>query len=416
MIRPTKRAHLRGAVGSLACALLVSGAAAPVAAQSSTDLAEEIRKSRERLEEIRAERARLQREMESLTTRVHDVSSELENIERQLEASRAVVDELEFQLQGTAQEIRRTTSELARTRDRIRERKVVLRRRLREIYKRGPLHTVRVLLSAESFGDLLSRYRYLRLITDYDRRLVERVLQLEEDLVAQDRALKSDLAELGRLRQEKLGELAELQRLESRHQRMLSRVRTREEATRSRLGELEKDEEELSDVIVTLERRRREEERRRRLAGAPEGSATLSTRDRGSLDWPVDGSLIYRFGRERRPDGTVLRWNGIGIAADPGTPVRAVETGTVMLAGPFEGYGPMVLLSHGRGFYTVYLYLEEIRVSEGTRVAAGDVVGTVGGEETPEGPHLEFQIRTPVTGGSPQAVDPLPWLRVRGGR
>ena len=88
----------------------------------------------------------------------------------------------------------------------------------------------------------------------------------------------------------------------------------------------------------------------------------------------------------------------------------------MVLAGPFEGYGPTVVLSHGDGFYTLYLYLEEIGVVEGRDVTAGQVVGTVGGAATPEGPHLEFQIRTPVNGGTPQAQDPLQWLRPRGGR
>ena len=125
--------------------------------------------------------------------------------------------------------------------------------------------------------------------------------------------------------------------------------------------------------------------------------------------------MIYRFGREERPNGTVLRWNGIGIAAPTGTPVQAVEAGTVVLAGPFEGYGLTVVLSHGGGFYTLYLYLEEIRVTQGREVTVGELVGTVGGAATPEGPHMEFQIRAPTDGGAPRAQDPLAWLRARGG-
>jgi hypothetical protein len=41
-------------------------------------------------------------------------------------------------------------------------------------------------------------------------------------------------------------------------------------------------------------------------------------------------------------------------------------------------------------------------------------VGTVGGEETPEGPHIEFQIRAPNGTGAPQAQDPMNWLRPGG--
>ena len=123
----------------------------------------------------------------------------------------------------------------------------------------------------------------------------------------------------------------------------------------------------------------------------------------------MDGRLLYPFGRQTQPNGTVLRWNGIGIAAAAGTPVRSVAAGTAVLAGPFEGYGPTVVLSHGGGYYSLYLYLDEIRVREGDAVTNGQVLGTVGGARTPQGPHMEFQIRSP--GG--EAVDPLGWLRRR---
>ena len=95
--------------------------------------------------------------------------------------------------------------------------------------------------------------------------------------------------------------------------------------------------------------------------------------------------------------------------------MRAVLAGSVALAGPFEGYGPTVVLSHGDGLYTLYLYLEEIGVVQGRQVEKGQVVGTVGGRDTPEGPHIEFQIRSPATGSAPQALNPLEWLKSRGG-
>lgn len=403
---------------ALALAVLTLPAAAPgvpLAAQTA-DIQQQIRESQRRLEEIRAERARLQSEMESVRGRVEDAATDLRNIERRLSASRSVLAELDFQVEVTTQRVQETTRELLLTRERQREGSVVLNRRLRDIYKLGPLHTARVLLGAESFGDLLTRYRYLRMVAAYDRGLVDRVAELESALTAQDDELRESLAELGRLRQAQLGEVAELRSVEQERQQALERFRSEEARTLSRLEQLEADERRLAGLVDDLERRRLEAERRRTEAGGGvPGPATLSGDDAGSLAWPVDGEVIYRFGRQQRADGTVLRFNGLGIAAPPGTPVQAVRSGTVVLAGPFEGYGPTVVISHGDGFYTLYLYLEEIGVVEGRAVEAGQVVGTVGGVGTPEGPHIEFQVRAPVGGGSPQARDPLQWLRPRGG-
>jgi murein DD-endopeptidase MepM/ murein hydrolase activator NlpD len=77
-----------------------------------------------------------------------------------------------------------------------------------------------------------------------------------------------------------------------------------------------------------------------------------------------------------------------------------------------EGFGPGVVLSHGEGYYTLYLYMADIQVQEGQDVAAGTILGTVG-QGPEEGPHLYLQIHAPVRGGSPIPVDPLPWLRPR---
>ncbi len=401
----------------LAAALLLGAPLAsggPGLAAQDPDIRTEILESRRRLEEIRAERARLQQEMSDVRIRVRDLSSELANVERRLSATRSVLAEIEFQVEATADQIEATTVELVRTRERLSEGRATLSRRLRDIYKMGPLHTVRVLLGATSFTDLLNRYRYLQRVASFDRALVDRVTDLEVELTDQDRELQQRMSELGTLRQSRLGEVAELRAVEQERQATLQEFRSQERRAQTRLEQLEADEARMTSLIGDLERRRLEAERARAAGpGRGRGPSTLTGSDAGALDWPLEGQLIYRFGREQRPNGLVLRWNGIGIAAPTGSPVRAVRSGRVVLAGPFEGYGPTVVLSHGDGFYTLYLYLEDIGVVEGRDVEAGQVVGTVGGADTPEGPHVEFQIRAPVDGGSPQAQDPLRWLRPR---
>lgn len=396
-------------------AFLVGGAIllAPAthATAQTVDLRRDILESQRRLEAVRAERARLQKEMGNLTNRVRNVSGELLNIERQLSASRSALAEVEFQADATVSQIEESSRSLIQARERLSEGSAILQRRLRDIYKRGALHTVRVLLGADSFADLLTRYRYLRMIASYDRSLVLRVTELETELVGKTASLQRALADLAVFRNSKLGEVAELRSVEAEHTDALESFREREVRTTGRMQELNSDESRITTLIVDLEARRREAELRDAVRG---GTARISDADASTLEWPVDGDLIYRFGRERQPNGTVLRWNGVGIKAPTGAPVRAVKDGIVVLAGPFEGYGPTVVLSHGEGFYTLYLYLEEIGVVQGRQVRSGQVVGTVGGTDTPEGSHIEFQIRAPSGGEAPQAMDPLEWLKPRG--
>lgn len=387
---------------------LWAGAAPPATAQDP-DILREIQESQRRLEQIREERARLQREVGDVRNRVRDAASELANVERRLSASRSVLAEVEFQSEAIAEQVRETTRSLIQSQERLAEGEAVLFRRLRDIYKMGPAHTIQVLLGARSFTDLLNRYRYLERIAAFDRSLVERVTRLESDLARQNAELRDRMSALGALRQDRLSEVAQLRSVESEHRTSIQQYREREASAAGRIEELAADEGRMTSLIDGLEVRRRELEARRRAGGA-----TLAEGDRGSLEWPVDGRVVYEFGPSRRANGTVIRWNGIGIAAPTGTPVRAVRAGVVAYAAPFEGYGPTVIVGHGDGIYTLYAYLEEIGVVQGREVSAGQVVGTVGGADTPEGPHLEFQIRVPVDGGSPQAQDPVPWLRPRG--
>lgn len=390
--------------GVISAALLVFALPTVVAGQDP-DINREIQQSQRRLEQIREERNRLQRDLGDVRNRVRDAATELANVEQRLSASRSVLAEVEFQSEATAEQVGQTTRNLVLSQEQLAISEAVLFRRLRDIYKMGAMHTVQVLLGARSFTDLLNRYRYLQRIAAFDRSLVERVRSLEAELMEQNEALRDRMALLGSLRQDRLTEVAQLRSVEREHQSAIQQYRAREETASSRIEELDADESRMTALIDALEERRRE------LANRP--GATLSAEDAGSLDWPLDGELIYEFGRDHRPNGTVIRWNGIGIAARTGTPVQAVKAGVVAYAGPFEGYGPTVMLSHGDGFYTLYLYLEDIGVVEGREVVAGQVVGTVGGTDTPEGPHLEFQIRAPLDGTSPQAQDPLLWLRRR---
>ncbi len=384
---------------------LLSG---PLPAQTQETTRKDLRDSQLRLEQIRASRQKLLEEMEGLRTRVRDASRELTNIERQRIASAGALRELEVQTDVLSSSVEETTTQRAQTQVQLISREAAMRQRLRAIYKRGPLNDLRVLLGAESFSELLSRYKYLKQITLYEQMLVTEVGRLEKALSQQEQDLRDNLAMLGLLREEKEVEIERLRSVEQQRARALRQYRDRQQTTQGRLDELVKDEAAVTSAITALETRRRNEESRT----GDRAATTLNTRDLGALNWPVEGNVVFRFGPERKPNGVVIPYHGIGISAPVGTPVKAVETGTVASASALEGYGLSVVISHGGGAYTLYMRLKQINVRQGQAIAAGQVIGLVGGEDTEYGPHLEFQVRVP-TNGVPVAVDPQNWLRAR---
>jgi len=122
----------------------------------------------------------------------------------------------------------------------------------------------------------------------------------------------------------------------------------------------------------------------------------------------VNGPLVGHFGPETHPKwGTTLLNNGIDIQSPQGTPVRAVAKGRVEYTNDdYAGYGQIVILNHGDGYYTLYAHLSSIQATQGTEVPAGQIIGRVGDTGSLKGSVLHFEVRK---GGS--ALDPEQWLK-----
>ncbi|MET0763621.1 MAG: M23 family metallopeptidase, partial [Blastococcus sp.] len=135
-------------------------------------------------------------------------------------------------------------------------------------------------------------------------------------------------------------------------------------------------------------------------------AAAEAARPKAAL--PVHGArLTSTFG---------ARWGtlhaGIDLAAPIGTPEYSAMDGVVLEAGPASGYGNAVYIQHENGDVTVYGHMEEILVTAGQVVKAGDTIALLGNRGQSTGPHLHFEVH--VGGIDGQKVDPLPWLRERG--
>ncbi|MBF6298418.1 peptidoglycan DD-metalloendopeptidase family protein [Nocardia amamiensis] len=124
----------------------------------------------------------------------------------------------------------------------------------------------------------------------------------------------------------------------------------------------------------------------------------------GGFVLPTRGMFTSGFGS---------RWgtfhNGIDIAAPIGTPIYAVADGTVIDAGPAQGFGLWVRIRHDDGSITVYGHMYDFFVSVGERVPAGMQIARMGNRGDSTGPHLHFEV---LVGG--RHVDPVQWLALRG--
>ena len=130
-----------------------------------------------------------------------------------------------------------------------------------------------------------------------------------------------------------------------------------------------------------------------------------STSDGRKVVTPTEGTFTSGFGS---------RWgtlhNGIDIANSIGTPIYAVMDGTVINAGPAQGFGNWVVIRHDDGEVSVYGHMRDYNVSVGQRVSAGEQIAKIGNEGQSTGPHLHFEIKP--DGVTP--ADPVAWFNARG--
>jgi murein DD-endopeptidase MepM/ murein hydrolase activator NlpD len=129
----------------------------------------------------------------------------------------------------------------------------------------------------------------------------------------------------------------------------------------------------------------------------------------GKFAAPAVAEISDVFGSQRIFNGkTSSPHLGLDFRVPSGTPVEAMNDGTVLLARFLYFEGNFVVLDHGQGLLTLYLHLSEFKVKEGDHVKRGQVVGLSGGTGRATGPHLHVAVRWQGT-----YLDPASVLRLR---
>jgi murein DD-endopeptidase MepM/ murein hydrolase activator NlpD len=115
---------------------------------------------------------------------------------------------------------------------------------------------------------------------------------------------------------------------------------------------------------------------------------------KGRFTAPVDASTSDVYGSQRIFNGVARspHW-GLDYRVRTGTPVTAMNEGTVLLARFLYYEGNFVVIDHGQGLLTLYLHLSECKVKEGDKVQRGQLIGLSGGTGRATGPHLDIRVR-----------------------
>jgi septal ring factor EnvC (AmiA/AmiB activator) len=344
-----------------------------------------------------------------------EVKSEIERVTRQVSEEQVERDRLTRDLRtaelsvGKARlsltDIRRERAERATRRAALTEEKNTreseldanrdaLAGQMRAAYLIGRQEPLKLLLNQRDpqvAGRMFAYYSYFGHARAGQIRLIEsdvqRIAELQTQLEAED-------AKLAQLEKQQRTQLGSLEQARAQRTRVLADLEAR---SRSRAQNLER----LRSQQAGLEKLVRE--LRAAMERFPFEGNDAFARLRGKLAWPVSGHIVARFG-DARAGG--VRWDGLVVATERGTPVKAVFAGRVIYADWLPGLGLLAIVDHGDGYLSLYGHNDRLYKAAGEQVAAGDTIAAAGDSGGSSRPELYFEIRK---GGKP--VDPRPWFR-----
>ncbi|OEO23283.1 peptidase M23 [Pseudomonas sp. J237] len=410
--------------------VLMTCLVSPVFADDKAAAEQQLKAAQKDVAELKKLLDNLQKEKSGVQKSLKQTETEMGQLEKQ-------VNDLQKELESGEEEAKRLDAEKKKLEEARHEQQRLIGIQARAAYQSGRQEYLKLLLNQqnpEKFSRTMTYYDYvsearMEQLSAFNETL-EQLRNVEQDIIAQQNklleqknALDDRTAKLAKVREERKLALAKLDKQYSDRDRKL----------KSR----QKDQQQLTNVIKTIEatlaRQAREAElaRQRALAEAREQqreqqSATPSrpasgpivtsgavyggpfAKAKGKLPWPVNGRIVASFGTARGED-TRTKWDGVLIGAQAGSQVHAVHGGRVVFADWLRGAGLLVILDHGNGYLTLYGHNQSLLKDAGDIVKAGEAIATVGTSGGQSTPALYFAIRQQ---GRPS--NPTQWCRSQG--
>jgi septal ring factor EnvC (AmiA/AmiB activator) len=275
------------------------------------------------------------------------------------------------------------------------------------------------IFSASSFNDAIKRITYLKSYRNYREMQGENILNTQALLQRRIIELSSNKQRKNSALQEKSQEMSELEKQQKEKQTIVNKLKGRQKELAAQINSKKKQDAKLKNLIAIMIKREIEKAKKEAAAanklaaaktnadtkaGGATSKATRSSKttsvlvsseadkildanfekNRGSLPWPVTGSILYHYGRYTIPDTKIVGDNpGVTIATQVGSAVKAIFDGEVTLVTYIEDK-QAVFIKHGK-YFTVYSNLSSVNVQRGQKVKTSEVIGKAGANDDGQG-------------------------------
>lgn len=352
------------------------------------------KKTEAELQAVKSEIEKVTREVSNDEVEKTRLSKELRTAELSVSKAREGLDDLRRQRSEAAAHRAALAAEKKQREGDLAKEREALAGQLRAAYMIGREEPLKLLLNQKDparAGRMFVYYSY------FGHARAEQIHQIEENVSALDQLdgqIEAQDEHLADLEKAQRAQLTGMEQARSQRSLVLANLQAESHTRTENLERLRSQQSGLEKLLKEL---------RAALEKFPVDTHDQFGGLRGRLAWPVSGKVVARFG-ETRAGG--VKWDGVLVATERGSPVRAVYQGRVIYADWLPGLGLLTIVDHGDGYMSLYGHNERLYKAVGEQVAAGDPIAEAGDSGGTTRPELYFEIRK---GGRP--VDPRPWFK-----
>ncbi len=345
-------------------------------------------------QQIKQQRTGVIQERDRLSNMQQAAQVHLKGLQQNLQTTNTQIQDSELRLRLASERLKTLQVDLAVAQSSYSARQTATIARLRFLQRSHQNQGWAVLVQSHNLSDFQVRCRQLKLIYNSDQQVLAKLTKEANQIRHQKIAVEQQKNEIDLIRQQLLAQKSDYQAQAQFQDQLIERLNSDRSALEAAQVQLEKDSQAIGVLI------------QQKVAEEAQNNQSTVVHGTGVLAYPSDAPTSSPFGWRMHPILGYRRFHaGLDFAASYGSTIHAADSGTVIYAGWYGGYGKAVIINHGKSITTLYGHTSELYVSEGQTVQRGQAIAAVGSTGLSTGPHLHFEVRQD---GTP--VDPMNYL------
>lgn len=350
--------------------------------------------SKDQIEKIEKELLKEKQKFLKVGEKEKNLLAQLSELERHIELRKKALRKLRKEIQQGKKELEERHKRIKKLEQSSSTVEKRIGQRLDAFYRYARRAYLKLLVSSADIEQLRRRFKYLRLIMEGDRRLIEKVSSIKQKEQEEISLVRRKIAAIEKMEKAESAQALALKQDMDKRVMLLMKIHQEKEFYRTAVKELEQGAENMKRTLLNLEGKKKQR------GELPSGFSS----SKGRIPLPIHGKIIRAKDAYGVP---VPAHKGIFIEGPSGAEVKAVYDGRVDFSGWLKGYGQVIIINHGSRYFSVSALLAERKKFEGDMVKRGETIGLLAYSGPSSRSRLYFEVRKGAS-----RLDPAKWLKL----